>query len=191
MVTNNADAGCTDFLVVYWGNFHPHHGVNIIIQAARLLAGRNDIKFLLAGRGHEYENIRRLVRDWKLSNVQLLGYLSDRELIGLIKKAQVCLGIFSGHILARGSVTNKVMEGLALGKAVITEQNAATTAAFRDREEILLVPPEDPEALARAILFLYNDENFRRQLEENAAKAFRERFSEVVIGRKLLAILEF
>jgi len=180
----------TDFVVLYWGNFHKHHGLDTIIEAAAILQKHGDIKFLLAGNGIEYNRVSKLVQEKKLTNVCLLGYLTNDVLSYLIKNADVCLGIFSRHELALCSLTNKVLEAMALKKAVITERSPATLAMLRDQIDVLLVPPEDSYALTDAILHLKQDSSFRSRLEQEAYKTFLRLFSEDAIGRDLINILE-
>lgn len=177
------------FKILYWGNFHPHHGVEIVVNAAKLLKDHSDIEFVLAGAGPGRGKIAQLVHEYNLPNVSLPGFLPDVELANSVNQADVCLGIFSSHRLALCSETNKVLEAMAMGKAIITLRNPVTASWFKDREEIYLVPPEDPEALAQAILELKNDEELRNRMGNEAARLFRERFSEKVIGRQLLEFL--
>jgi len=177
------------FLVLYWGNFHRHHGLDTIIQAAVLLRGHSDIKFMLVGTGPEHDRIVQLVSRKSLTNVCLPGRLPDSVLIPLIRKADVCLGIFSRHELAMNSLTNKVLEAMAAGKPVITECSPATRENLRDGVDVLLVPPEDPVALASAILQLKQNPHFRRELGQQAYRTFQKSFSERAIGHALLKIL--
>ena len=179
-----------DFLVLYWGNYLPHHGVSTIIEAAELLAAHKDIRFVLAGDGYKRERIHHFVREKNLNQVELVGFISDHELINLIAQAHVCLGVFSTNIKAQCSITNKVSEAMAVGRAVITTESPATLTIFKNKEEIYLVPSENPRALADAILEIKADEQFRQYLETNARKCFEANFSEDALGNRLLDMLQ-
>lgn len=176
------------FRVLYWGNFLRHHGVDIIIEAAALMRDNPNIKFIFLGKGEEEDRIRRMANNFNLDCVELLGYVSDEELIMYISKSQLCLGVFSRNIKAQCSITNKVSQALAMGKAVVTTESPATMRLFVHKENIYLVPPENPKALADAILTLYEDVLLRRQLEINGFKYFMKHFSEDAIGNQLISI---
>jgi glycosyltransferase involved in cell wall biosynthesis len=179
-----------DFLVLYWGNYLPHHGVSTIVQAAELLAEHEDIRFVLAGDGFEREEIHHFVRERNLSQVEITGFISDQKLMSLIADAYVCLGVFSKNIKAQCSITNKVSEAMAIGRAVITTESPATKSIFKSREEVYLVPPENPRVLADAILTLKVDPSLRLRLEQKGRKYFENHFSENALGERLVDILQ-
>jgi glycosyltransferase involved in cell wall biosynthesis len=179
----------SDFLVLYWGNFLPHHGVDTIVEAAALLQSHKDIHFNFAGKGIEANYVQHLATQRDLNQVHFLGFVSDQELISKMREAHVCLGIFSANVKAQCSITNKVSEALSMGKAVITNESPATIRQFVDREDVYLVPPENPHALADAILKLKEDEKLRNRLEINGRKHFKKHFSVDAIGLRLLNIL--
>jgi len=178
------------FRVIYWGNFHPHHGVDIIIEAAQRVQNHKEIKFILVGGSKYLSSYQKMAGKMRLKNIEFIGRVSDKMLIDYIKNADVCLGIFSSHKLALASVTNKVFEGMAMGKPVITERNLVTSSWFTNRKETYLVPPEDSRALAEAVLELRNNEILRHEISRKAAKLFHERFSEKVIGKTFSKFLK-
>jgi len=173
-----------DFTVLYWGNFLPHHGVDSIIDAVAELDGEV-IEFVLLGEGPEKERIEAEVENRELSSIQFLGRVSMEDLVDWIAAADSCLGIFSSDIRARASITNKVSEGIAMGKPVVTMDSGAIRDWFTDREDIYLVPPEDGSALAAAIRDLRDNPGLRETLGENARKRYEDAFSPENIGRIL------
>ena len=179
-----------DFLVLYWGNYLPHHGVSTIIQAAELLTEHQDICFVLAGDGFEHQQIECFVREKNLNQVGLVGFIPDKQLMDLIADAHVCLGVFSTNIKAQCSITNKVSEAMAVGRAVITTESPATKRIFKNRDEIYLVPPENPHALADAILALKVDPSLRLRLEKKGREYYEKHFSEKALGQRLVDILQ-
>jgi glycosyltransferase involved in cell wall biosynthesis len=174
------------FRIVYWGNFHPHHGVNIIIEAAQSIQNHKEIKFILIGEGRYSSFYQEAAKKLKLNNIKFTGKVSNRALINYIRNADICLGIFSSRKGALASVTNKVFEAMAMGKPVITERNPVTASLFTDREEIWLVPPEDVPALDMAIIELQNNNKLRYKIGQKAVELFQTKFSEKAIGKTFL-----
>jgi glycosyltransferase involved in cell wall biosynthesis len=177
------------FRVLYWGNFLRHHGVDAILEAAALLRDHKDIRFVFVGKGLEADRMQQFAAENLLAQVEFLGFVPDQELLEQIRDSHVCLGVFSKNIKAQCSITNKVSEALAMGKAVITNESPATLHHFNNRQDIYLVPPEDPQALAEAILALQADQQLRKYLERNARRCFEKQFSEVALGARLFSLL--
>lgn len=60
------------------------------------------------------------------------------------------------------------IEAAALGKALIITTGAGASGLFTDGQNALLIPPDDPEALAAAIIRLYSDTELVSMLGSNA-----------------------
>jgi glycosyltransferase involved in cell wall biosynthesis len=68
------------------------------------------------------------------------------------------------------------VEAMSSGMAVVATTAGGTPEAIVDGETGLLVPPSDPDALARAVRRLAEDEALRERLGTEAARVARERF---------------
>jgi len=61
---------------------------------------------------------------------------------------------------------------------------------LRHGENAYLIPLNNPQALARAIRILLDDNHLAINIGLGGAKTFRERFTPAAIGRELMAELE-
>jgi glycosyltransferase involved in cell wall biosynthesis len=86
------------------------------------------------------------------------------------------------------TVHNKVYEGMAMGKPVITGQSPAIAAQFHSGEE-LLACPRTPQGLAESILQLKENPGLCEQLGANALRTYREHYSLESLGKLLLGYL--
>ena len=182
---NNPDS---IFRVLYYGSYIPNHGVSVILGAAELLQAHSDILFEMIGEGPERAGAERFVQQKGLINVQFQSWVSQDELPSRITQADVCLGAFGQTPQSLMTVHNKVYEGMAMGKPVITGQSPAIAAQFHSGEE-LLACPRTPQGLAESILQLKEDPAFRARLGANALQAFQERYSLQSLGKLLLGYL--
>ncbi len=171
------------FTVLYHGSFLPSHGVNTIIEAAKLLHEEKDVVFHLLGKGPEKDLALILVEKYGLENVQFLGFVPEGELLLRLSQADICLGVFGSTPQAQMTMQNKIFETLAMGKAIISSDSSAIRSALIHGEHIYLIPREDPNALADAIRKLKGDKALRRRLASNAYQIYHERFSIVNIGK--------
>lgn len=156
--------------VLFYGSYLPLHGVDTIVSAAERLKDDAAIRFELIGGGQTYGEVREYVERRGLSNVRLFPRVPMVELPGRIASASLCLGIFGKTEKAGRVVPNKVYQCMGMGKAVITERSPAMQEAFADGEDVVLVPPSDPEALAAAVRNLSRDRDKRASLGENALR---------------------
>ncbi|MFB6281522.1 MAG: glycosyltransferase [Haloferacaceae archaeon] len=161
------------FTALYWGNFLPHHGLDTVADAARALAG-DGVEVVFLGTGPERDRIEAAVGG--LDHVRFEGYVPREELHRWIAVSGVCLGVFSAHPRALASLTNKVCEAAASGKAIVTERSPAMTEWFEHGESVYLVDPEDPAALADAVRTLRNDPEAVARLEAGAREVHERAF---------------
>jgi glycosyltransferase involved in cell wall biosynthesis len=177
------------FTVLYYGTFIPNHGVMKIAQAAQLLSNHEDIRFEVIGDGPEKASFSAFVADQGLDKVCLIDWMPQQALLTSIASASVCLGAFGQTPQSLMTVQNKIYECLAMGKAVITGESPAITAALSE-DVLMTCSREDPQELADAILELKNDTALRRSLAQNAAISFNQNFSIHSLGRQLKSHLE-
>ncbi|MBN2397140.1 MAG: glycosyltransferase [Deltaproteobacteria bacterium] len=177
------------FRVLFYGSFLPLHGIDVILEAARILRD-TPIRFtVIGGRGRPLRAFHDTVERLGLDHVAHRRWVPYRRLPGLIREADVCLGgPFGGTGQARRVVTGKALQALAMGKAVIVGA-AADACGFQDRENCLLVPQGDGEELARAIRWCFENRNRLPAIGEGGLRLYRERFSIGCIQENLRGML--
>ncbi|MHB1011372.1 MAG: glycosyltransferase [Desulfobacteria bacterium] len=90
-----------------------------------------------------------------------------------------------GHAYA-----SRVVEGMAAGRPVVTWEipdRPRTRALFRDGEEILLYPKDDPGALAAHLLRLRKEPGLAERLARNAIRKLGEGHTTELLVRQILA----
>ena len=78
----------------------------------------------------------------------------------------------------------------AHGRAVVASRVGAIPEAVQDGITGILVPPGDPDALARAVIDLLNDSPRRIRMGQTARSSAEERFGPAATGRKLLDVYQ-
>lgn len=152
------------FTVFFYGHFIPLQGVEWIIRSAKVLQDKKDIHFRLVGNGQDYVRIKKLTLELNLTNVEFLPIMSYSELIKLQNEASVVLGIFGTTAKASRVIPNKVYDGLAGNKALITEDSPAARELLTDYSTVLFCKAGDPVNLAEKILYLKNNPNIRLKI---------------------------
>ncbi|MEI6843439.1 MAG: glycosyltransferase [bacterium] len=178
----------TNFLVGFYGVFNPLQGVPKIIETAHLLRNHADIQFRIIGSGRVSPLVDALMDKYNLKNVERVDRVPIEKLKEYCDEADVILGIFGDTEKARRVVPNKVYQGLALKKPVITMDSPAEREIFSDND-IMLVQ-NNPEALAEAILKLKNNADLREKIAENGYNKVVEKYSSKPLGRELFNLIE-
>lgn len=176
--------------VLFYGNYLPLHGVDTIVRAARILAAADDtgVAFQLIGGGQTFAAVESYVSAHRLHNVELKPRVPFEELPALVAGAAVCLGVFGDTPKASRVVPNKVFQCMGVGRPVVTSDSPATRELFADGENVVLVPPADPSALAAALRALARDGERRRRIGRAGAEHVRRNYSARRIAERFVEL---
>ncbi len=176
-----------ELIVEFHGTFIPLQGIEYIVEAAKILQDRDEkVRFMLVGTGQTFAETERRVKELHLTNVNLVGRKSPKDIPRYVAEGDICLGIFGATDKALRVIPNKVYECLSAGRPTITERSPAALEVLHDREEVCMVEPADPRDIAEKILELKNDPVLRAHLGKRARAVSLERFSPRAIARPLI-----
>jgi glycosyltransferase involved in cell wall biosynthesis len=148
------------FTVLFYGQFIPLHGLDVVVEAAALLAREaRDVQWVIIGHGQEADRIDAHLAALELTTVTRVKWVDYNDLARWIRKADVCLGIFGTTEKAHNVVPNKVYQALAMGRRVITSDTNAQREllSYGAAPWLTFVPAGDAVALAHAILRVKNE----------------------------------
>lgn len=178
------------FIVHFHGTFIPLHGIEYIIDAAKLLEDDPDIIFEIIGDGQERKGIEE-----KISavgggkNIRLFPRMSYEELATSIVRADICLGIFGATSKAAIVIPNKVFEALASQRALITMKSEAINELALDGQNMLLCNPGDPRDIANKILLLKQDMVLRNKIALHGYQLFTKKLTPSILVKHLISTL--
>ncbi|MEA3398216.1 MAG: glycosyltransferase [Patescibacteria group bacterium] len=174
------------FIVFFHGTFIPLQGVEYIVRTANILKGHSDILFRFVGKGQTYNEVVEYVEKNRLSNVEFLGYVPVEDIPNYLQKADICLGIFGDVPKTKRVIPNKVYEGIAMNKPVLTADTPAIREVFKDRLNILLCKVADEKDLADKILELKEDRKLKNAISNNGYQFFIQHITSSVLVKKFL-----
>jgi glycosyltransferase involved in cell wall biosynthesis len=161
--------GPDDVLVLLPAVLRRGKGHELMLSALEeIISVAPSVRLLFAGAGEREKELRQLAGHLT-ANVSFLGQRDDiPELM-----AASNLVVLPSEAEALPTV---LMEAAASGRAVIATRVGGTAEVVDHGRTGLLVPPNDPPALARAVLELVLDDERRSTLETAAIATARERF---------------
>jgi glycosyltransferase involved in cell wall biosynthesis len=159
-------------LVLFAGRLVPQKALEVLITAvARIREAVPDMRVAVAGRGPLEQKMRDRVRALGLDDtIIFLGFRPDAP--RLMRQAD--LFVLPSRWEGLGLV---LLEAMAARCPVVASWVGAIPEVVADRETGRLVPPDDPDALADAMLTLLRDPAERRRMGEAGRRRVRERFA--------------
>jgi glycosyltransferase involved in cell wall biosynthesis len=153
-------------LALWQGIIFPYKGIDLLLNAWQHVEGSSDnVCLLIVGTGSPElaEQIREQISHLKLKRVKLhLRFISAEELVALYRAADVVVYPYRA-ITTSGALAT----GLALGKTIVASNLPVFRELLTDRENALLVDPENSTELAAALTELCENFSLRHQLAAN------------------------
>ena len=173
------------FVVSFAGVMGFAQGLDVVIKAAVYLKDYKDIVFVLVGDGVKKKELEQETKTLQLSNVMFVPTQPRSIYPQILHASEICL-VTLRKDLATPVVPGKLLSIMASGRPVITSLplTGDTPKIINENKCGLAVAPADPQALAEAILKLYNDKSLREEFGSNGRLAAENIFSrEVCVSR--------
>lgn len=173
--------------LLYYGRFDVvQKGLDTLLRAmAILVRDRPSLKLIVAGRGKDAARLPGMARELGITaNVHIREGVTREETLALFAGAAMLLmpSRFEGLPIVP-------MEAMAAGVPVVASAVGGTPEVVAAPEGGLLVPPDDPEALARAADELLSDAERRFRISR-VARRLAERFSWSRVAEEHFSFLE-
>ncbi len=166
------------FLILYVGNLIPRKGVRYLIDALQRLPPTIPAKLLILGEGTDRPKLEAQVRELGLNGrVSMPGRVPDHDLHRAFREATVF--VLPSIVDKRGDTEGLgvvLLEAMSYHVPVIGSAIGGITDVITDGETGLLVPPEDPAAIAAAIERIAKDSVLAERLALAGSRRVRERF---------------
>lgn len=186
--------GC--FVVLYIGAHGISHALRSVLKSAVRLQNQSNIHFLFVGEGAEKKKLILETKQARLENVHFLDPVDKLMAKEFYALADVCLVPLRDIPLLRGFIPSKMFEIMSMKRPIIGSVRGETAGILRQSGGALVVEPEDSEAIAQAILWIYEHPD-RAQIMGQKGRQFvannysRRCFAELYIEVMNEAILEY
>ena len=169
-----------DFVVGIVANLVPVKDHFSFLQAAsQVLKQQPQVKFLLIGDGPLRGELEGLARNLGIQHrIYFLGKRKDVPQLLAIMDAFVLCSLSEG-------MSNALLEAMAMAKPVVVTAVGGNVETVEHEKTGLLVPPQNPSALADSILKLLTDGALARRLSYGARREVERKFSSEVMVRKM------
>lgn len=160
-------------VVLYSGNLAQKQGLDLVVEAARMLQGRDDIRFVICGEGPNRKALETLATG--LSNIEFHDLQPKEHLADLLDLATL-------HVVPQIAgaadlmLPSKLCNMLASGKPIVATAAPGTGLQLEVEGCGLVTPPGDVAAMARAIETLVDQPELRKTFGEAARVRCEQRW---------------
>ncbi|MFA7082205.1 MAG: glycosyltransferase family 4 protein [Bacteroidales bacterium] len=175
-----------DFILFYGGIIGHAQGLEIILNAAKNLEHKTDIKFVMLGSGPEKQRLVALKEELNLKNLVFYDAVPKAKMQEIITDINATIVPLKRLDLFKGAIPSKIFENLALKKPIILGLEGEAKELFIDEGNCgLAFEPENTEDLIKQILVLYNNPELSKQFGENGLIYASENFNRDMIAEEL------
>ncbi len=161
-------------------------GAGVLVEAARRLGAPEKVRVLLAGQpdpGNPNTVPLPQLEAWQREGVvEWLGFQPD------VPALLAGCHIFTLPTMYGEGIPVALLEAAASGRPVVTTDIPGPRDFVQDGVTGILVPPDDPEALARALESLLHDPDRRGRMGAAGRQRVLERFTQQEVNRQTIAI---
>ena len=178
------------FIVGYTGTIGVANAIDDLIEAAQLVSHHPDIHFVLVGSGKEKQEMQNKVQDLKLTNISFIDPIPKKQIQSMLEHFNVCyIGWQKNPLYRFGIAPNKLPEYLYAGKPIIHAFSGKGDVVQQANAGIT-IEAEDPQAIADAVIQLYELSDFERSvLGNNGHQYVLQHLEYKMIAEKLEIII--
>ena len=163
------------FVAGYVGTHGMAHGLEHIVRAAYLLEDHDDIRIVFAGGGAVREKLENQVDQMALKNVVLIPRVAKEDMSRLWSLCDVSLVNLRNADLFRTVIPSKIFESMGMGiPMIVSMPYGEATELVSKADAGLIISPEAPDELAKAIIKLRDDKKLLGDLSTGSLSAAQE-----------------
>ena len=175
------------FMLVYFGDTGSRRGTMTILETALDLQNdheNNDVHFVIIGDSREQSKLEERVRELKLKNVEVTGYMPIEKAVSYFSAANAGLCPFLRNIHHDTTYSNKMFQYMAFGKPVIVSDCPSQANLVKENNCGLVFTGGDSKMLKQKIIELKNEKIYK-ELSDNSLVCVKDKFNSSVADNEL------
>jgi glycosyltransferase involved in cell wall biosynthesis len=177
------------FVVGYAGTHGMAHGLDAVLDTAKRLASRGDVRFLFVGEGAERTRLEARVEREGIRNVSMLGVLPRDRMNEVYATLDLALVSLRKTELFTTVLPSKIFEIAGMARPILLSVDGEARAVVEASGGGVFVPPEDVERMAEAIVGFADDPAKGERMGRSAREYVAREFDRGELARRYLDIL--
>jgi glycosyltransferase involved in cell wall biosynthesis len=162
---------------LFIGVLRYYKGLHTLVQAARHI----DAKIVIAGSGPEEQALKELLIQTGAKNVIFAGQITEMEKVALLRSCQAL--VLPSHLRSEAFGMVLVEAAMFNKPQISCEIGTGTSFVNLHEESGIVVPPESPEDMARAMNLLLRETTTKEKLGLAARARYERLFSGNALGK--------
>jgi glycosyltransferase involved in cell wall biosynthesis len=179
-------------IAIYHGRIEMHRkGIDLLLEAWRRVVSERsgrDLRLIIVGSGRDADRLRRYLNGAPVPGLHWVAeYVTDRDII----RHYLCAADVYASASRQEGFPVALLEAMACAVPVVSTDAQGVPDILQDNEAAggILVPRDDPIALAAALGRIIDDEAFARRLARAARRHVEMHFSMPAVGAQLSRFL--
>jgi colanic acid biosynthesis glycosyl transferase WcaI len=179
------------FIIMYSGNIGYTHGTELLVEAAERLATISDLIFLVIGGGSKQEDLVRLARQRRVTNMRFLPTQSGEVLSEMLAAADV-LVMTSKPGVGMTSFPARIYNSLLAARPVVAsvDENSDLAKVLRSASAGMVTAPGNVEDFCQAVTTLYHDAPRRERMGRAGAEFMARQYSPQAVVEQYETLLK-
>ena len=178
------------FVAGYVGTHGMAHGLDAVLDVAKRLSGRDDVRLLFVGEGAERARLEARAREEKIDNVRFLGVLPRDRMNEVYATLDLALVSLKKSELFTTVIPSKIFEIAAMARPVLISVDGEARAIVEASGGGMFVPPEDVDQMSAAVLGFADDRARGGAMGAKGRDYVVREFDRESLARKYLGVLE-
>ncbi len=177
------------FVVLYIGGHGISHALGSVLKSADHLKNHPQVQFVFVGEGAEKEKLKSEARHARLENVQFLEPVDKQGVKEFYALADVCLVLLRDIPLFGAFIPSKMFEMLAMERPIIGSVRGESADILRQSGGARVVEPEDSDAIAQAILWIYEHSDEARAMGKKGRQFVVQNYSRRYLAARYVEVM--
>ncbi|MGJ0507146.1 MAG: glycosyltransferase family 4 protein [Methylocystis sp.] len=177
------------FVAAYVGTHGMAHGLNTILDAARLTGHDSRIVYLLVGDGAEREGLASRAAELGLGNVRIMGQLPKTDMPTVWAATDVSIIHLKRSDTFKKVLPSKMFEAMAMQRPIILGVEGEAKALLEAAGAGVAITPESADELAAAVTRMADDPVLAKEIGASGAAHVRAHFDRARLAARYVDVL--
>ena len=177
------------FVAAYVGTHGMAHGLDTVLEAAKLLKDNPRIGFLLVGDGAERQRLVEKAATMGLTNLKIVGQLPKSDMPAIWAATDVSMILLKRADTFKKVLPSKMFEAMAMACPIVLGVEGESRELLAAAEAGIAITPESAGELAQAVERLAADPTLCARLGQQGATYVRAHFDRWKLAMQYLEFL--
>lgn len=155
-------------------------GHEYFIDAAKIVADRGyRTKFVIAGTGTRESILKKYAKDKNVQNVEFLGFVKN------VQDLENITDIQANASFGTEAASLSLLEGMSIGVPAVVSDFGGNPELIKNNVNGFVVPKQNVEKLADAIIRILDDDNLYIKLSEGAVSEFNAKYTASIMTKNM------